>query len=301
MTCSRGAVMFQTFSRSLELAKASLSVLRSDKELLVFPLISFIALVVVTISFAVPLWLTGAVADAVDGKINIPGAILAFLFYLVSYTVTFFFNTALVGAAMIRLDGGDPTLRDGFRIAMSRLPQIIAYALIAATVGMILRWISERAGFVGQIVAGIVGFGWSVATFLVVPILVLENVGPVDAIKRSASLLRKTWGEQLVGNFGIGLIFGLLALVALVIGVALIVAIAQVSTILAGVAVVVTALIVGAIALVGAAASGIFTASLYRYATKGDPGPAFRTETISAAFRPGDGAPAGVATFGGPR
>ena len=293
--------MFQTFSRSLELAKASLRVLRSDKELLIFPLISFVALVIVTLSFAVPFFLTGAITDAADGKVNIAGAILAFLFYLVTYTVTFFFNTALVGAAMIRLDGGDPTVRDGFRIAMSRLPQILVYALIAATVGMILRWINERAGIVGQIVAGIIGFAWGIATYLVVPVLVIENVGPVAAIKRSASLLRKTWGEQLVGNFGIGLIFGLLALLVLVIGVALIYALAQVSVILAVVAVVATVLIVGAIALVGAAASGIFTASLYRYATQGDPGPVFRGETIAAAFKPKDGAPAGVATFGGPR
>ena len=293
--------MFQTFSRSLELAKASLRVLRSDKELLLFPFISFIALVIVTISFAVPLWLTGAITDAADGKINIVGAVIAFLFYLVSYTVTFFFNTALVGAAMIRLEGGDPTLRDGFRIAMARLPQILVYALIAATVGMILRWINERAGFIGQIIAGVIGFAWNIATFLVVPVLVVENVGPVDAIKRSASLLRKTWGEQLVGNFGIGLIFGLLALLALVIGVALIVALVQVSTILAIALVVVTALVVGGIALVGAAASGIFTASLYRYATKGDPGSAFRGETVAEAFRSKGGAPSGVATFGGPR
>ena len=293
--------MFQTFSRSWELAKASLRVLRSDKELLLFPFISFIALVIVTISFAVPFWLTGAITDAADGKLNIAGAVLAFLFYLVSYTVTFFFNTALVGAAMIRLDGGDPTLRDGFRIALSRLPQIVVYALISATVGMILRWINERFGIVGQIVAGLIGFAWNIATYLVVPVLVIENVGPIEAIKRSASLLKKTWGEQLVGNFGIGLVFGLLAFLALLVGVGLLVAVVQASVVLAVVVIIVTALIVGGIALVGAAASGIFTASLYRYATKGDAGPTFRGETIAAAFRPKDAAPSGVATFGGPR
>ena len=135
--------------------------------------------------------------------------VLAFLFYVVSYTVIFFCNTALVGAAMIRLEGGDPTLRDGFRIAFDRLPQIIGYALIAATVGMILRWISERAGIVGQIIIGIIGFAWNIATFLVVPVLAVEKVGPIEAIKRSAGLLRRTWGEQLVGNAGIGIVFGL--------------------------------------------------------------------------------------------
>jgi hypothetical protein len=293
--------MFETFRRSIELAKASLRVLRSDKELLVFPFISFIALVIVTLSFTVPWALMGGFRELESGGPGITTYVLAFAFYLVTYTVMFFFNTALVGAAMIRLDGGDPTVRDGFRIAFSRLPQILVYALIAATVGMVLRWINERFGIVGQIVSGIIGFAWNIATYLVVPVLVVEKVGPIEAIKRSASLLRKTWGEQLVGNFGIGIVFGLLALLALVLGVVLVVALVQVSVVLAVAVVVVTALVVGVIALIGAAASGIFTASLYRFATKGDPGSTFRGDTIAAAFKSKEAAPRGVSTFGGPR
>lgn len=277
--------MFDTFRRSWELTKASLAVLRADKELLVFPFVSFIALVIVTLSFAVPWILVGGLNEVENRGIGVISIVIGFLFYLVTYTVIFFFNTALVGAAMIRLDGGDPTLGDGFRIAVSRLPQIVGYALVAATVGMILRWISDRAGLIGQIVIGIIGFAWSVATFLVVPVLVVEKVGPIEAIKRSGSLLRKTWGEQLIGNAGIGIIFGLLSFGAIVLGVLLVMALVQVSIGLAIVATIFVVLVVGILALVGAAASGIFTASLYRYATKGDAGPAFRPETMSAAFR----------------
>ena len=277
--------MFDTFRRSWELAKASLSVLRSDKELLVFPLVSFVALVIVTASFAVPWLLAGGLQETERGGPGLLTYVLAFLFYLVSYTVIFFCNTALVGAALIRLDGGDPTLSDGFRIAMSRLPQIIGYALIAATVGMILRLISEHAGILGDIVAGIVGFAWSVATYLAVPVLVVERVGPIEAIKRSAALLRKTWGEQLAGNVGIGIVFGLLAFLILLVGAAIVVAVVQSSPMLAFAVVVLTILAMGAVGLVGAAASGIFTASLYRYATKGDPGTAFRAETVNTAFQ----------------
>ncbi len=278
--------MFATFRRSWELAKASLAVIRSDKELLLFPFVSFIGLAVVTVSFAVPWIMLGGFRELESGGPSVMSYVLAFLFYVVSYTVIFFFNTALVGAAMIRLDGGDPTLRDGFRIAFSRLPQIIVYAVIAATVGMILRWISERAGIVGQIIAGVIGFAWNIATFLVVPVLIVEQVGPIEAIKRSGALLRRTWGEQLVGNVGIGLVFGLIGLAVMLLGVALIVGLAQVSFALAVVGVVVVILAVGAIALVGAAVSGIFTASLYRYATKGDAGQMYRTETLAAAFKP---------------
>ena len=280
--------MLERFRRSVELARASFGVLRADRELLVFPLVSFVALVVVTLSFAVPFLLTGAFTRTAEGNIDPVAVVLGFLYYVVTYTVIFYCNTALVGAAMIRLDGGDPKLADGFRIATSRLPQIIGYAVIAATVGMILRAIAERGGILGQIVAGFVGLAWNVATFLVVPVLVVEKVGPIAAIRRSGSLLKSTWGEQIVGNVGISLVFGLLFLAVLLVGGALVVALANVSSVLAIVALVAVALIVAAIGLIGAAVSGIYTASVYRYATKGDGGQMFSTNTLASAFRARD-------------
>ena len=277
--------MVERFRRSIELTKASIAVLRTDKELLLFPLVSFLAMVLVTVTFAVPLLVSGAITRTAEGSVDPVAVVLGALFYLVSYSVIFFFNTALVGAAMIRLDGGDPTLRDGLRIAMSRLPQIIGYAMIAATVGMILRAIAERGGIVGALVAGLAGFAWNIATFLVVPVLVVEKVGPVQAIKRSSSLLRGTWGEQLVGNIGISLIFGLLALAVGLIGVGIIAVLWTISPALGVIGIVALVLVIAAITLVAAAVSGIFTASLYRYATKGDGGTMFRTDTLAAAFR----------------
>lgn len=277
--------MFDSIGRSWELAKGSFRVLRSDKELLIFPFLSFIALVIVSLSFFYPFYLVGGITSAENGEMNIASYVIAFLFYIVSYTVTFFFQTALVGAAMIRLDGGDPTLGDGFRIAFARLPKIIIYAVIAATVGMILRWISERAGIVGQIVGGILGFAWSVATFLVVPVLVVENVGPFEAIKRSTGYLKRTWGEQIIGNVGIGLVFGLLIMLVIFAGGALLFLLFQASVTLGLVGVVALILLVGVLALIGSALGGIFTASVYRYATKGDGGSMFNNQVLATAFR----------------
>ena len=277
--------MFSSIGRSWELAKGSFRVLRSDKELLIFPFLSFIALVIVTLSFAYPFILVGGISSAENGETNIASYVIAFIFYVVSYTVTFFFQTALVGAAMIRLDGGDPTIGDGLRIAFSRLPKIIVYAVIAATVGMILRWISERAGIVGQILGGVLGFAWSVATFLVVPVLVVENVGPFEAIKRSTGYLKRTWGEQLVGNVGIGLVFGLLIMLVIFAGGALLYFLFQASIALAIGGLVALVLLVGVLALIGSALGGIFTASVYRYATKGDAGPMFNNQVVAQAFR----------------
>lgn len=268
--------------RSWALAKASWGVLRADRELLVFPLVSFVALLVVLISYALPLALVGINLDR--GELTAAGYALTAVFYVAAYTVTFFFQTALVGAAMIRLNGGDPTVSDGIKAASSRLPAIIGYALIAATVGMVLRFISERAGIVGSIVAGILGFAWSVATFLVVPVLVMEGVGPIEAVKRSGAMLRKTWGEQLVGGFGIGLVFSVIMFAVVLIGMTIIVGLAAVSGALMVAGIVGLVVAVGAIALVSSALSGIYTAAVYRYATTGEAGE-FGTETLAGAFR----------------
>src|SRR4030095_3079073 len=172
------ATMFTRFSRSWELIKASGAVLRQDKELLLFPFFSAIATLVVSASFIVPLVMTGAFEQSNVQGSEAPYLVFVFLFYLVQYFIIFFFNSALVGAAMIRLDGGDPTVRDGLRIAGSRVVQILGYAAIAATVGLILRIIEERAGFIGRWIAGLVGLAFTVATFLTVPILVTRAVGP---------------------------------------------------------------------------------------------------------------------------
>jgi hypothetical protein len=119
--------------------------------------------------------------------------------------------SSLIGAALIRIKGGDPTVMDGFAIANSHFSAILGYAAISATIGLVLLWLSER-GSLGRLAASLFGMAWNLATFLVVPILVSEDLGPADAIKKSTRLLKRTWGEQIVGNFSIGLIFGLLFL-----------------------------------------------------------------------------------------
>ena len=281
--------MFETFSRSWELVKASWRVLRSDKELLVFPIVSSLGVFLVTLVFALPLAGTGFFADSRNpGEgISLAGAIVGFLFYVVAYSVIFFCNTALVSAALIRLDGGDPTLNDGFRSASERAGAILGYAVIAATVGTILNAISSRAGFIGQIVISIIGFAWNIATFLVVPILIVEKLGPIDAIKRSGQLLRQTWGEQLAGNFSIGTVFGLIAAaVIFLVGVPLIMIGASSGSpaliIAAIVLIVAVALVVG---VLSSTLQGIFTAALYRYATEGSTGGFFDESLVKGAFK----------------
>lgn len=279
--------MFDRFSRSWALVKASAAVLRQDKELLVFPLVSSIALAITVASFVVPLFAAGWWSDfAADHHPSPALALWAFGFYFVQYTVMFFFNAALVGAAMIRLRGGDPTVADGFRIAFSKLPAILGYAAIAATVGMILRGVEERAGIVGRIVTGMLGAAWTFATFLTVPVLVSESLGPIDAVRRSAMLLKQTWGENLIGNAGIGLSFGLLIAFVLVTGFGLGIG-AGVLTQNFAALVPFAALAIGVamiLVLVHAALSGIYSAALYCYAEHGKVAGGFDQALLEEAF-----------------
>ena len=278
--------MFERFSRSWGLIKASAGVLAKDKELLVFPLLSAVCTLIVAAAFVLPAFGMGALDGLREGGMSPTAYVFAFLFYLVQYFVIFFFNSALVGAAMIRLDGGDPTLSDGLRIASSKALPILGYAAIAATVGMILRAIQERAGFLGKLVAGFLGVAWTLASFLVVPVLVSRNIGPIDAVKESAVLLKKTWGENLIGQGGVGLVFGLIFFGLIIVGGGAIVAVAMTGNgMLTGlvVAVVIVALLLAA--LVQAALSGIYSAALYRYAVGAGDSEGFDAQLLGQAFR----------------
>src|SRR5438045_1322603 len=102
--------------------------------------------------------------------------------------------------------GGSPTIGDGFRAAANRMPVILGWAILSATIGLILRVIEDRSEKIGQIVSGLLGAAWTLVSFLVVPILVIENKNPFTALKESTVMLKKTWGERLAGNFGLGLI-----------------------------------------------------------------------------------------------
>lgn len=279
--------MFEKIATSWSLVKASATVLKADKELMVFPLVSAVALLLVSASFFVPVFALdyGSMLDTEAGHPTTAGYVLLFAFYVVQYSVIFFFNTALVGAAMIRLDGGDPTVGDGLRIATSKLSTILGYAVLAATVGVVLRAISERSGAIGKFIVGLFGVAWSMATYLVVPVLVTRDVGPIEAVKESAAILKRTWGEQVVGNVGIGLVFLIPFIGLIVVGGLLIAAVATTgSLLLIGTVIALVVVAVLLLALAQATLKGIYAAAVYRYATKGEAGGAFDSGTLQHAF-----------------
>lgn len=272
------------FARSLELAKASWSVVRADKELMWLPVMSVLSLLLIVGSLVVPVALMGGFSPSGAGSGSFLGVLV---FYVLTYFVGLFFNTALVGAAMIRLDGGNPTVGDGLRIAWARVGRIFGYACIAATVGLLLRMLEERVGWLGQLVVKLLGVAWALSTFLVVPILVTRDVGPVEAVKESAGLLRETWGENLIGTVGLGLVFTV-AYVALLLlcGVGVFLGIQAGSAVLLAVVILggIVALLV--MAALQATMQGVYSAALYRYATNnGAATPGFGPDVLQRAFQ----------------
>ena len=281
------------FSRTTSLMRASWDVLKQDKELLLFPLLSGICCFVVLASFVGPIlaltdWNSGSESLAAsaaqtlgesDGRLSVEQVMYMlglFLFYCCNYFVIIFFNAGLIACAEIRMEGGDPTVGDGLRAAWARLPAIAGWAVLAATVGMVLRMIEERSSLVGKIVAGLVGMAWSLTSFLVVPILVIENEGPISALQRSAAMLKKTWGEQLIGNFSFGFIFLLLAVpgvLFLMMGIAA----NSVAVIVVSVAYFIV------ISLAQSALQGIFQAALYLYMRDGEAPEGFETAALQAS------------------
>ena len=274
--------MFDRFSRSWELAKASASVIRSDKELLLFPVMSGIVTMVLLATFVLPIYVLELFANGNE----VLGAILGFLFYFCSFSVTFFFNSALVAAALIRLEGGDPSVSDGLAAARARIVPILGYAAIAATVGMILNGLRTKVNnFIVRMIGAGLGVAWTLSTFLVVPVLVNEDVGPIEAIKRSIGHLKRTWGENAIGNVGIGMVFALLWFGAIVVGALLVVGAASMSPSLA---LVVAVFVVGALVVLGivqSALSSVYSAALYRYATVGEAPRGFEGTSIATAFQ----------------
>ncbi len=273
--------MFAKFSRSWELVKASAGVLRSDKELLIFPVISGIAALIVLATFVIPI----ITLKLFEGGTGALGYVIGFLFYLCQYFVIFFFNSALVGAAMIRLNGGDPTVVDGLRIARERMVPILGYAAIAATVGLLLQFLKSKDNVVVRILGSLLGTAWTVASFLVVPVLVANKIGPIDAVKKSIELLKTTWGENAVGQLGIGFVFGFIMAGVIIAGVVLSIFGFTVSPYLGGTIVILTVLLALTVGIIQSALSGVYAAALYRFASDGVAPQGFEGMSLQTAFK----------------
>jgi hypothetical protein len=275
------------FQRSVALARSSWAVLKSDRSLALYPIFSGLVSVGILVVLGLIGWLTKGSEVNAAGDTQYSATVATFVIVIVGYVALAFVQTyflaGLVASSDQVLHGQPTTMKQGLAVASSRAGRILPWAIVSATVSMVIQAIEERFGFVGQIVGALFGAAWSIVTFLTVPIIVFEDVGPVNALKRSGTLVKQTWGENLFAQAGLGLLMLIPMLVAFGIG-----ALGVVS----GTAVVAVPLIIVAVAImlvatvVVNALSGIYRTALYRYAVEGQVPTPFVNADLEHAFGP---------------
>ena len=246
-------------SRSFQLVGQSYRVLMQDKELMVLPLISGVVTLAVVAAIALGFGLPASRMSEDRAALYLP----VFVVYVITYAISIFFQSAVVAGATERMAGGDPTVGSALGAAARRAGPILMWAVVAGTVGVAIRVIHDRVGFVGRIIANIFGVAWALATFFIVPVLVLEDRSIPDSFKQSVRVFRDTWGETVVGQTTLGAA-GVCAWLTLV-------AVAGLLSFVIGVAAV-AVFAIGAVVLMVffSALQGIYVASLYRFARGGN-------------------------------
>jgi len=269
-------------SNTIALAKVSWRVLRKDRELLVIPVLSFLASIAALALIWLPT-LSAVDTSGLAGKSEDPGAILLVVGVITAMAlsiVSVFFNGALVAGAYERLSGGDPTVRSALGRAVSRLPGLLPWAILTGTVGLVLQAARERAGWLGRFVVNMVGMAWETATFLVVPAVVIDDHGAVSGLKASASLLKRTWGENIAARVGFGLL-GFIAIIPAVVVVAAAGALGGAALVLG---ILVAVPYVALLVVVLTALNAVFQTALYLYATTGSVPTGFADSNLQASF-----------------
>lgn len=271
---------FDRLSNGWNLGMTSFKVIRENKQLLAFPIISSIALIIVSASFlGGGYWLFGEELDSFNGDITFYQGALLFAFYFVNYFIIIFFNMALIHCARLYFQGEQPSVSDGLSFSQSKVASIASWAFVAATVGLILKAIENIHEGLGAFVSSLIGAMWGILTFFVVPVIAYENAGPFEAIKRSGKIIKNKWGESLGANLGVNLI-GIIAMLIIALPVGLVFsAIHPIVGIVLGI---LTAVLIGVIM---SAAQTIFLAAIYHHVTE-EPVTIqpFRSEFLDGAF-----------------
>ncbi|CAN5117700.1 hypothetical protein BH09ACT8_BH09ACT8_62340 [soil metagenome] len=275
-----------SISRGWALARQSWYVLKSDPSLIIFPILSTVFAMIATVAIWVPVVVirglfTGGQVEQNDPVYYVAGVVTAY----VATFIAIFFNVALAACTVRAMQGEDTTVGQGIGAAMRRLGPIIGWSLVTTTVGLLLRALEERLPLAGRIAAWLVGAAWAIATFFVIPIVALEDGGPVHSLKRSAAIVKERWGEGATGAATISIVTFVVGFVVLAIGAGG--AVAMVSLGQSALAVVIGALAVAAVIVVSmmsTALSQIFRVAVYQYAVTGRTPDGFDGQMLQAAF-----------------
>ena len=265
------------FGRTWKLFQESFAVLAGDSEILVFPVVSGVSLLLLGASFFIPLYHDGTLLAVARKHGTWDDYVVLFAWYYLNFFIGIFFNSALMACANMRLAGKRPTIGAGLDIAINRIGHIAAWALVAASVGLVLSTLRDRSNKMLSLAAAGLNLAWSLITYLIVPVLLFEHRGVFSSIRRSEELFRGHWGEQVAGSFGFGVLTTLLSIPAVLMALACWRYDPVAGILLAGVYLLILATVTSAV-------KGIFTVALYRYAAGGTAPPGFSAEVIDGAL-----------------
>ena len=276
----------ERISRGWALTKQSWGVLKSDRSLVIFPMLSAIfALIAVAVIWLPTASMSGVLAGEAINEHDPVYYVAAAATAYVSTFIAVFFNVALAACAVRSLRGEDTTVGERIRAAMQRLGPILGWTLVAATIGLVLRLLQDRIPLAAKIAVWIAGAAWAVATFFVIPVLALERSGPWQSIKRSVAVVNARWGEGATGTVAISAVTGLVVVIVMVGGAAcgiVLFAAGLQQLAIAVIAIAVAAVIV--VSIVSSALTEIFRVAVYQYAVTGATPGAFDNALLQNAF-----------------
>ena len=279
------------FSRSWEITKKTFAAMKEDKEILLFPILSSLFSIILFLIFVFPVVLS-YVKDQEAAASSSMLYLGIFAFYFITTFVAVFFNVGIVHIAKTRFEGGDATFMDGIRMGFKRFKQILGWALLSATIGLILNMLENAArekrgigALLGRIAVSMLGMAWAIVSVFVVPAIVIKGYGPIDALKSSVQTIKKTWGESLIKFLGIGAVRTVFTIIGIVIflvpGILFIVsAHLAVGIVFIGIFIIYITLL----AIIFGAANAIFDTAFFLYADTGKVPKFYEKEELSQAF-----------------
>jgi hypothetical protein len=273
------------FARGWRLSKDSWAVLKADRSLLAFPIVGSITALIAFLIVVAP---GVGVAAAADTAWPVIPFVLVALY--VTTFVTIYCGVGLAAATAQVMDGQNATLRTGLAAARPHTGKIAKWALVQATVGLLLNLLQSLADsdngilkLIGIILSLLVSVAWALASFFVIPLLAFEDLGPGDALKRSVAIIKEHWGEGVVGSAAIG---GLVFLIGFLPAAVLIFAGISIGGAGGIVLIAIGAVVLIVASVVGNTLNQVFRVALYRYVTGRGDAPGFAREDLERAFRP---------------
>lgn len=280
------------FKASKMIVKESWNIFKQDKELFWFPVLSFVVSIVALIILGSVVFFVAMAGDynAFINSSDVVGEIVSysilFIFYLLMFLVTNYFLAGMYIIIHGRFSGQNLTFSDGINGATKLIGKIFVWSLVSATVGLILQIISDHSKIVGKIVASLLGAAWNILTYFSLPSLVIGGTTVKDSFKESAAIIRKTWGETIIVNFGVGLFFTLIIFLGLIMAVGLIIIIpTSLVMICVGILFLIFIMVV---AIISSTLSSIFKLAIYEYAKTGTIPNSFTPTLVQGAVKGGE-------------